>query len=282
MHYRISRNGQLYGPYTLEDLKRYLASGNILTTDLARSEEMQEWRPVSQIMTNQASGEASGRTSGSETGGDPFPSQPYEAVQEASAKQASADPQTAQNAAPEYTNLGSAGSAYDPASSPYASPSARSVDQYEDAPNLNWGIYLLLALVTCTLFSKVFTVIQAAWLKRVQPNSNALVFYAGLYALWILSFFVDLGRSLSLIAHHGFPYTSPGRSLLTLLYFILLIVTRFVTSNSLEEHFNSREPVGLKLNPVMVFFFGGVYFQYHLNRINAIKQAARFNAGRAY
>ena len=51
---------------------------------------------------------------------------------------------------------------------------------------------------------------------------------------------------------------------------------------ALEEHFNGPEPVGLQLNPVMTFFFGGLYFQYHLNRINALKQAARYGAGRAF
>ncbi len=40
MHYQISRNGQMYGPYTLEDLQRYLASGNILPTDMAKTEAM--------------------------------------------------------------------------------------------------------------------------------------------------------------------------------------------------------------------------------------------------
>ena len=50
MPYQISRNGQMYGPYTLEDLQRYLASGNVLPTDLAKSEEMTEWLPVSQIL----------------------------------------------------------------------------------------------------------------------------------------------------------------------------------------------------------------------------------------
>jgi len=32
----------------------------------------------------------------------------------------------------------------------------------------------------------------------------------------------------------------------------------------------------------MTFFFGGIYFQYHLNRIMEMKQAARFGAGRAF
>src|SRR5258708_16389672 len=50
MPYHVSRNGQMYGPYTLEDLQRYVASGNVLLTDLAKSEEMPEWLPVAQIL----------------------------------------------------------------------------------------------------------------------------------------------------------------------------------------------------------------------------------------
>src|SRR6266851_5413868 len=50
MPYHVSRNGQTYGPYTLEDLQRYVASGNVLLTDLAKSEEMPDWLPVAQIL----------------------------------------------------------------------------------------------------------------------------------------------------------------------------------------------------------------------------------------
>jgi hypothetical protein len=42
MNYFISRDGTQYGPYTLADLQRYVASGNILVTDLARSEAISE------------------------------------------------------------------------------------------------------------------------------------------------------------------------------------------------------------------------------------------------
>ncbi|MGH9596016.1 MAG: DUF4339 domain-containing protein, partial [Edaphobacter sp.] len=50
MNYQVSRNGQMYGPYTLEDLRRYVASGNVLPTDMARSEDMPDWLPVAQIL----------------------------------------------------------------------------------------------------------------------------------------------------------------------------------------------------------------------------------------
>ena len=50
MTYHVSRNGQMYGPYTLEDLQRYVATGNILPTDMAKSEDMPDWLPVAQIL----------------------------------------------------------------------------------------------------------------------------------------------------------------------------------------------------------------------------------------
>jgi hypothetical protein len=50
MLYHVSRNGQNYGPYTLEDLQRYVAAGNVLATDLAKSDEMPDWIPVAQVL----------------------------------------------------------------------------------------------------------------------------------------------------------------------------------------------------------------------------------------
>ena len=49
MTYRIARNGQIYGPYSLAETERYIAAGNILLTDLAQAEGMQEWLPVEQL-----------------------------------------------------------------------------------------------------------------------------------------------------------------------------------------------------------------------------------------
>jgi hypothetical protein len=54
MNYYIQRNEQKFGPYSLADLQRYLASGDILPTDLAQSEGGQDWFPVSEIVGNAA------------------------------------------------------------------------------------------------------------------------------------------------------------------------------------------------------------------------------------
>jgi len=52
MNYKIKRGDQEYGPYTLAELQRYVASGNVLLTDLCQSEGMAEWVPVRQVIGN--------------------------------------------------------------------------------------------------------------------------------------------------------------------------------------------------------------------------------------
>ncbi|MCI0351414.1 MAG: DUF4339 domain-containing protein [Acidobacteriales bacterium] len=52
MNYYVKRGDQQYGPYSLADLQRYVQQGNIAPTDLARSEGMQNWVPVSQVLGN--------------------------------------------------------------------------------------------------------------------------------------------------------------------------------------------------------------------------------------
>ncbi|MDE1163201.1 MAG: DUF4339 domain-containing protein [Acidobacteriaceae bacterium] len=49
MLFRIARNGQMYGPYTEDDVRRYLATGNVLPTDLAQAQGTEDWLPVSEL-----------------------------------------------------------------------------------------------------------------------------------------------------------------------------------------------------------------------------------------
>ena len=50
MNYRIKRGDQEFGPYGLVDLKRYVTEGRIAATDLAKSEGMDDWAPISQVI----------------------------------------------------------------------------------------------------------------------------------------------------------------------------------------------------------------------------------------
>ena|ERR1700678_1114795 len=225
MTYQVSRNGQLYGPYTLEDLQRYVASGNVLPSDMAKSEEMPDWLPVAQIL-------------GTTTGISGIPVPAYGA------------PQTT-----------------------YTPPSAVA---YPDPPNLNWGLELLLGFLTCGVFVVVWNLIIAAWANRVQPTSKALMFYIAATVFIVLNIGGSWGVMIAL-AHHTQPtHQNILGNMISLACWIVRLIARFTLRDTIEEHFNRAEPLGLRLNPVMTFFFGGIYFQYKLNEINQMKQALRY------
>jgi hypothetical protein len=221
MTYQVTRNGQTYGPYTLEDLQRYVASGNVLSTDLAKSEEMHDWLPVAQILS------AAGVPAATIPATPAYPQQP--------------------------------------------------VGAYPDPPNLNWGLELLLGFLTCGVFVIVWNLIIASWANRVQPASKALMYYIIATVLIVLNVGGSWGILIS-IAHHSVhqPHHSLLGNLIGIACWIVRLIARFTLRDTLEQHFNGPEPLGLRLSAVMTFFFGGIYFQYKLNEINQIKLAIAY------
>ena len=218
MHYQVSRSGQMYGPYTLEDLQRYVASGHVLLSDLARSEEMPDWLPVAQIL-----------------GATPAAGAPVQS---------------------------------------YAASSAPGV-AYPDPPNLHWGLELLLGFFTCGLFVVIWNLILATWSNRLQPTSKALMYYIIATVLIVLNFGGSYGVFIA-VAHHQQPHQHILGSLIGLAAWVVRLIARFTLRDTLEQHFNGPEPLGLRLSAVMTFFFGGIYFQYKLNEINDIKHGLRY------
>jgi hypothetical protein len=249
MHYHVSRNGQTYGPYTLEDLQRYVASGNVLPTDLAKTDEMTDWVAVSEILAG------------------------------------SAVPVTAFST-PGYANPTYVDPAYNPGAALAASP-------YPDAPNLHWGLVLLFAVLTCSLFTVIWDLVISLWLKKIKPDSKAYVWNIVVLVLLVVRMFLGMAmvgsalRGSMMNPNHitvgaGFYGIAALLWLLGLAMVVCYIVGAFVKRADLLEHFNTVEPIGLQLSGVMTFFFAPFYFQYHLNKINAMKQAARFGAPRPY
>ena len=49
MQIHIDRQGQRFGPYSLEQVNQYLAAGNVLPTDIAWQDGMVDWVPVTAI-----------------------------------------------------------------------------------------------------------------------------------------------------------------------------------------------------------------------------------------
>jgi hypothetical protein len=212
---RISRGGQIFGPYGEADVRRYLATGNILATDLAQAEGAEEWVPVFEIFPESvlAPGLPPGYVSGPPV-------------------------------------------------------------LYPDPPDLPWWVVVILFFVTGSIFTVIWSAVQAAWLYRIDRTSKAIWWYLA----WAIAFFVKLPNAYRMVYYnilggevappHGIPH-------LGLIGFALAIIARFVFRAELLEHFNVSEPIGLRLNGFWTFLFGSVYFQYHFNRINELKRALR-------
>ena len=143
MNYFILRNDQQYGPYTLADLQRYVASGQISPADMARSEGLNEPVPVSQIIGTIAVPQA-----------------------------------------------------YAPPPGPYAQNPIVSTTQYSDPPNLHWGLVLAFGIFTCGLFNLVWGMVQAVWMRSVDPQSKALYYYIAAACTLVGIFVVSFRRQL--------------------------------------------------------------------------------------
>jgi hypothetical protein len=222
--YKIARDGQEFGPYSLADVQRYVGTGNILLTDFALAEGATEWIPVAQVVGTIA-------------------------VQ--------------------------------PAAAP-AGYGAAAMPQFPEAPNLNWGLVLLLDFVTCGLFNIAWNLVQALWIKKVQPETKALQWYIIILAIAALNIVVSIIRAVSMMGHRGVEHGFTPLLGLTILFgltstILNWIIYPFVMRASLLKHFNESDPIGLELNGVMTFFFTSLYFQYHFNRINEIKRAYRLS-----
>ena len=175
------------------------------------------------------------------------------------------------------TQAAAGASAPTPGYAPAAAYPAPSLNVYPDPPNLNWVLELLLGFLTCGLFVVVWNLIIASWSKRVQPASTALAYYIAATGLIVLNLGGSWG-ALFAFAHHQHHHQSIVSSLLSLASWIVRLVARFTLRDTLEQHFNGPEPLGLRMSAVMTFFFGGIYIQYKLNRINEIKEALRYSA----
>jgi hypothetical protein len=208
MNYFIKRSEQEFGPYSLADVQRYVASGHIALNDLARSEGMTDWLPVSAVV-----------------GSIPMPAAPTAKV----------------------------------------GPQPIPGEQYPSPPGLHWVVVLLLGICTCGLFGWVWALVEAAWVRQIQPKSKALFLYLAAVGVLIIATVFRVQREVTIA-----PFLQIAGA-------IIWLFASFNMRNTLEEHYNTEEPIGLSLSGVMTFFFNIYYFQYHFNEIKRAKEQLALN-----
>lgn len=232
MKYYIQRQLNEYGPYTLADLQRYVAQGSIQMADLTRSEGMTDWVPVSQVIGNipipvAAGAGASGYAGG--VGG---------------------------------TVYGGSGTVYDGSTPGFGVQAMPMQGSLMVPPDFHWGLVVLVGIFTCGLFFSAWLIVEAAFVRKIKPESKGLMLViiavAGSYLGGFANGFISA-------MNHTNP--QPLGHLITIAFSIVFLVAAFQMRSDLEEYYNTIEPINLKLSGVMTFFLAIFYFQHHFSRI---------------
>ena len=236
MKYYIQRGLSEYGPYTLAELQRYVAQGNILLADLCRGDGMTDWVPVSQVLGN-------------------IPVPAPAPVPEPAAGTV--------YGAPQATNPAYAGT---PAYGATATP----VTPGPVPPDFHWALVLVINFL-CGLFRIVWLFIEASFVKKIRPDSNFLVFMIVGKCLQILSGVVGYAVIIAGAISRGGNEPPVLGFLLGFLGwtagFVILYIGIFKMRDAIEQYYNTVEPINLRLSRVMTFFFPTFYFQHHFSRI---------------
>ncbi|HLW54938.1 MAG TPA: GYF domain-containing protein [Candidatus Angelobacter sp.] len=249
MKYYIKRDLNEYGPYTLAELQRYVAQGNISLNDLTRSDGMTEWVPVSQVIGNV-----------------PAAPSPQPAVPATPATYAATPAQpAAMQPAIRQPGMAPPQGAYVAQAVPGPVP-----------PDFHWALVLVIGFF-CGIFQIVWMFIEATFVKKIRPQSNFMTFFvSGLVILMVcgvalyvsmIAFAVSQGKS----GGGGDPGVVGAVALLFGMGYLVGVVLAYVgvfkMRSALVEYYNTVEPINLRLSGVMTFFFWLWYFQYHFSRI---------------
>ena len=139
---------------------------------------------------------------------------------------------------------------------------------------MHWAVVMILAWITGGLAGLIWAFKQAFFVKKLDPASKCVMLLSvtlvGMVAQIVIMLGAMTARSASsMVAASGIAM------LLNLVILVAGLVCVFSMRSSIVRYYNTVEPIGLKLSPVMTFFFSILYFQYHFSRIAEWKKTGR-------
>ena len=145
----------------------------------------------------------------------------------------------------------------------YAYPSAPTVVRaVPNPPRLHWGWVFGLSVVTLGFFGMVWMIVQAAWVRKVRGRSKTLpwtIVYASILpAVYLCAIAFGIIGTL-LHVQNVVAIANAAEPWVRIALFALFLIATYTLRNELCD-----DPIDLPLTGVMTFFFGAVYFQYHL------------------
>jgi hypothetical protein len=156
----------------------------------------------------------------------------------------------------------------------YGTAPALAAEIFASPPNFHWAAVLVLGLLTRWLFCDIWLIVQANWLRKVTNTTKDIFLAAGA----LTSLFLGIVIVVVSEGSDDSPALALG-GLLVIGSIVLRIVAQFSIRGSIQDHYNTVDPVNLSLSGVMTFFFGPIYFQYHFNQINSWKKTSALGLG---
>jgi preprotein translocase subunit SecY len=157
----------------------------------------------------------------------------------------------------------------------YAYPSASPVVRAApDPPRLHWGLVLLLSIVTLGFFGSAWLIVQANWVRKVRGHSRTLpwaIAYASILPAVFVFAIVMAVLGVLLHLQNIQALTELVVEWARIAMGALWMITIYMLHNEL-----SAQPIGIPLSGLITFFFGPVYFQYHLYDYQVSDQVHQF------
>lgn len=138
-----------------------------------------------------------------------------------------------------------------------------------NAPDLHWGIVLLLSALIGGLFTIPWSLVQANWARKADPTSNALRYFLfgfGLVVVAVIGIIASVG-----VNNEPSPVFALIFGLMVLAAAILVIIAYFDIRSVIEDAYRKLGSP-YPLSGVMTFFFAQIYLQYHLSKLHQIQK----------
>lgn len=114
--------------------------------------------------------------------------------------------------------------------------------------------------------------VQGGWVARVRGKSKGRTFAISWLVFLCFMFFAGIGIGILQMAGQR-SMASALNGILQIISFVLYLATVFTIKKELEE-----SPIAIPLGGVMTFFFGPMYFQYHLQDYDTVAQPLEASA----
>jgi hypothetical protein len=137
--------------------------------------------------------------------------------------------------------------------------------QAPQPPAMHWGVVLALSVVTIGLFSFFWAYKQASFARKIDPLNPATrrATFQVLVSLMLMLFSILLGVISAWTVMRGGQPTdlTVVTNMIHMFQFLTFTVAIFTIRTAVTACY------GVRLNPILTFFFNVFYLQYHLTQI---------------